>query len=98
MKCKSPTLSSKAVTAAGVAIPIAFKMDRTLVIRNINGDTPAHLNYYPDFTVDKWTNNTSPWSNNDKAPTFLAITVRFNTIVITVRFSVLFLFYRIPFV
>ena len=67
MVCPTPNLQLKAGSDQAMPIPIVFKLDENIELRNLNpaqieDSGPASLNYYPDFTVDGWVNETTTWT------------------------------------
>ncbi|XP_063679501.1 plexin A3-like isoform X3 [Bolinopsis microptera] len=67
MVCPTPSLQLKAGSDQAMPIPIVFKLDENIELRNLNpaqieDSGPASLSYYPDFTVDKWVNETTDWT------------------------------------
>ena len=83
MRCRTPAVNLANIPDEGTPIPIGFRMDNTLVIRHMYDDENqirGSLMYYPDFTVDKFDNNTTTWSTTSSPTTtdgthYLRITV-----------------------
>lgn len=67
MVCPTPSVILKVGRDMATPIPIVFKLDENILVRNLNPaqveeSGPASLNYYPDFTVDEWENGTTAWT------------------------------------